>query len=48
MEDIIGIEAEDIEDYTAKDRNAKNTIEVIVETKPERNTMFIIKKNINL
>jgi hypothetical protein len=45
---MVGIKIEDIKDYTAKDHNMENTIEVIVETRPERNIIFIIRKNIGL
>jgi hypothetical protein len=40
---MIGIEAEDIEDH-----NAENTVEVTVETRPERNTISITRKDIGL
>jgi hypothetical protein len=40
---MVGIKTKNIEDH-----NAKNTIEVTVETRPERNIMSITKKNVGL
>jgi hypothetical protein len=48
MEDMIGIEAEDIKDYTTKDHNKENTIEIIIKTRPERNIISTTRKDISL
>jgi hypothetical protein len=45
---MVGTKTKDIEDYTTKDHNAKNTVKVIIETRPERNTMSITRKDIGL
>jgi hypothetical protein len=47
IKDIIGTKTKNIKDYTTEDYNAKNTIEIIIKTRPERNIIFTIK-NISL
>jgi hypothetical protein len=45
---MVRIKAENIKDYTAKDYNTKNTIKVIIKTKPEKNIISTIRKDISL
>jgi hypothetical protein len=48
IRDITEIETKDMEDHTAKDHNTEDIIKVIIKTRPERNIMFITKRNIGL
>jgi hypothetical protein len=48
IEDVVGIEIGDIKDYTTEDHNTENTIKVIIETRPEGNIIFVIRKDIGL
>jgi hypothetical protein len=45
---MVGTKTKDIKDYTAKDHNAEDIIEIIVKTRPERNIIFITRKDIGL
>jgi hypothetical protein len=45
---VVRIKTKDIEDHTTKDYNTKVTIEVIIKTRPKRNIIFIIRKDISL
>jgi hypothetical protein len=45
---MIGTKTKDIKDYTTEDHNMENTIEITVETRPERNIIFITRKDISL
>jgi hypothetical protein len=45
---MVGTKAEDIKDYTTENYNMENTIEVIIETKPKRNIIPAIRKDISL
>jgi hypothetical protein len=42
------IKTKDIKDYTAKNHNIENIIKVTIKTRPEKNTIFIIRKDISL
>jgi hypothetical protein len=46
IKDIVGIEVEDIKDYTTKDHNTENIIKIIIETRPERNIISVTRKDI--
>jgi hypothetical protein len=48
IKDVVGIEAEDIEDHTTEDHNAEDTIEVTIKTRPEGNTISATRKDIGL
>jgi hypothetical protein len=48
IRDVVRIKTKDIENYTTKDYNIRNIIEVIIETRPERNIISITKKDISL
>jgi hypothetical protein len=48
IENVIGIETKNIKDYTTEDHNIENTIEIIMKTRPERNIIFAIRKDIGL
>jgi hypothetical protein len=45
---VVGTKTKDIKDHTTEDHNTENTIEVIIETRPERNIISIIRKDISL
>jgi hypothetical protein len=48
IKNIIRIKTKDIKDYTAKNHNIENIIKVTIKTRPEKNTIFIIRKDISL
>jgi hypothetical protein len=48
IKNMVGTKTKDIKDYTAKDHNAEDIIEIIVKTRPERNIIFITRKDIGL
>jgi hypothetical protein len=48
IKNIIRTKTKIIKDHTAKDHNTKNTIEATIETRPERNIIFAIRKDIGL
>jgi hypothetical protein len=48
IKDVVGTKAKNIKDHTTEDYNAENTIEVIIKTRPKRNTISAIRKNTSL
>jgi hypothetical protein len=44
IKNIIRIKTEDIENYTAEDHNTKNTVEIIIETKLEKDIISATRK----
>jgi hypothetical protein len=45
---VVGIKTKNIKDYTTEDYNTENIMEITIETRPERNTIFAIRKDISL
>jgi hypothetical protein len=48
IKDIVGTKTKNVENHAAEDHNTENTVEAIIGTRPERNIIFAIRKNISL
>jgi hypothetical protein len=45
---MVGIKAKDIKNHTTKDHSMENTIKITIKTRPERNIISTIRKDISL
>jgi hypothetical protein len=48
IKDVVGIKTKDIKDHITKNHNTEDIIEIIIETRPERNIISITRKDISL